>query len=168
MTVYFLHGRKYGPQDPKILRLISVAKKNDLDTCNVGLIHISSPDERVELFKQLINDEKEEEYILVGSSMGGYVSLLAAEYIKPKALFLLAPAFFIRGYERQNLPYPEVDHFEIAHGVNDVVVPIANSIRYKEEKDSQLQLHQLNTDHAFTDAIDDIAVLFDNFLKGIK
>lgn len=168
MTVYFLHGRKYGPQDPKILKLISVAKSHNLYTCNVGLIHISSPDERVELLKQLIKDEKEDEYILVGSSMGGYVSLLAAEYIKPKALFLLAPAFYIKGYEQQNLPYPKIDHYEIVHGINDTVVPIANSIRYIEGMDSQLQLHQLDTDHAFTNAIDDIAVLFDEFLKGIK
>ena len=34
-------------------------------------------------------------FILVGSSMGGYVSLVASGKVEPQAVFLLAPALYM-------------------------------------------------------------------------
>ena len=37
--------------------------------------------------------------MLVGSSLGGHVSAAAAAALRPRGLFLLAPAFYMPGFE---------------------------------------------------------------------
>ena len=43
-----------------------------------------------------------ERLILVGSSMGGYVSTVASVSLKPAGLFLMAPAFYMPIGREQN------------------------------------------------------------------
>jgi pimeloyl-ACP methyl ester carboxylesterase len=102
--------------------------------------------------------------VLVGSSMGGHVSAAAASELKPRGLFLLAPAFYMPGYEEytpQNVVCPTA----IVHGWHDAIVPVENSIRWAREH--QAALHLLNSDHRLEDQIDAICVLLRAFLTAL-
>ena len=60
------------------------------------------PNQRVEKLFEL-QPQASENLVLVGSSMGGYVSARASEKLKPQGLFLLAPAIFYEGKLAENL-----------------------------------------------------------------
>ena len=40
--------------------------------------------------------------VLVGSSLGGHVVTAASRLLQARGLFLLAPAFYVPGFEQQN------------------------------------------------------------------
>lgn len=102
--------------------------------------------------------------VLVGSSMGAYVSTVASEILKPDGLFLLAPAFYNKGYAVQN-PVPYSDDTLIVHGWNDDVIAYQNSIQFAAEHRCSLML--LDSDHRLNDAIKHIGYLFDLFLTNL-
>ena len=97
--------------------------------------------------------------LLVGSSMGGHVRPpRPAARSKAAALFLLAPAFYMRGLEQytpQDITVPTA----IVHGWHDDVVPVDNSIRWAREHGATL--HVLDSDHRLEDQIDAICVLLE-------
>jgi NADPH:quinone reductase-like Zn-dependent oxidoreductase len=102
--------------------------------------------------------------VLVGSSMGGHVSATAAGRLKPRGLFLLAPAFYMAGYEQytpQDVDCPTA----IVHGWHDDIVPVENSIRWAREHRSAL--HILNSDHRLEDQIEAICLLLREFLAAL-
>jgi pimeloyl-ACP methyl ester carboxylesterase len=103
--------------------------------------------------------------VLVGSSMGGHVSAAAASLVNPKGLFLLAPAFYMAGYEQytpQDVACPTV----IVHGWHDDIVPVENSIRWAREHRSTL--HILDSNHRLEDGIDAICLLLRGFLLRLS
>jgi alpha/beta superfamily hydrolase len=163
MKVYFSHGKKNGPTDAKLVRLEKVAKKYNLETVIIDSSNTINPDERVNSILEIIKNEKENEFILVGSSMGGYVSLLAAEEKIPKSLFLIAPACYMPNYKQQVFTPLKLKNFEIVHGWTDTVVPVEKSIRYAKE--TLCTLHLISANHNFDEAIESIAILFDSHLK---
>lgn len=163
MKIYFSHGKKNGPTDPKIVSLEKVAKKYNLETVLIDSTNSINPDERVSSLLELIKDEKEKNFLLVGSSMGGYVSLLAAEQKMPKGLFLIAPAFYITNYNQQTFSPLTLDEFEIVHGWSDTIVPVENSIQYA--KKTLCTLHLISANHNFDEAVESIAIIFESYLK---
>ena len=78
--------------------------------------------------------EETDDFVLVGSSMGGYVSLVASESVDAKALFLMAPALYMPGYKQQEYR-SRCSRIEIVHGRSDGVIPPEHSIRYAKEAD---------------------------------
>ena len=58
--------------------------------------------------------------ILVGSSMGGHVATAAAERVNAAGLFVLAPAYYVEGYEELTPPPPDLP-ICIVHGWHDDV-----------------------------------------------
>jgi surfactin synthase thioesterase subunit len=99
--------------------------------------------------------------VLVGSSMGGHVAGAAARGLAARGLFLLAPAFYMAGYEQytpQDIACPTV----IVHGWHDDIVPAENSIRWAREHEAAL--HLLNSDHRLEDQIEEICRLLRAFL----
>ena len=76
MKVYFSHGKESGPWGSKIKRLANIAKAHGCSVDSIDYTDMLDPDLRVE---RLIKTLKgvEEEFLLVGSSMGGYVSIAA-------------------------------------------------------------------------------------------
>jgi pimeloyl-ACP methyl ester carboxylesterase len=96
--------------------------------------------------------------------MGGHVSAAAAGVLASRGLFLLAPAFYMPGYE-QYTPQ-EVDcPTAIVHGWHDAIVPVENSIRWAREH--QAALHLLNSDHRLEDQIQAICGLLRAFLTAL-
>jgi pimeloyl-ACP methyl ester carboxylesterase len=101
---------------------------------------------------------------LVGSSMGGHVAAAAASRLDAAALFLLAPAFYMPGFEKytpQDVAVPTA----IVHGWHDAVVPVDNSIRWAREH--RAALHILDSDHRLEDQIGVICVLLRSFLTAL-
>ena len=163
MKVYFSHGKESGPWGSKIERLAAIAKHAGCSVESIDYTDISDPDVRVERLLTEIAAETEP-LLLVGSSMGGYVSLVAAEEIAVAGIFLMAPALYRPGYQHQKY-LSRCDQIEIVHGWSDAVVPLEGSIRFAREADCSL--HLIHGDHRLNTSLDVIAGLFEGFLARV-
>jgi alpha/beta superfamily hydrolase len=163
MKVYFSHGKESGPWGSKIQRLASIASEYGCAVDSIDYTDLMDPDQRVERLRNLLKKE-DEDFILVGSSMGGYVSLVAAENVKAHAVFLLAPALYIPGYKQQEY-YPAPAYVEVVHGWSDDVIPPEHSIRFAKEADCTL--HLISGDHRLNSSIELVEDLFRQFLHRV-
>lgn len=162
-TIIFSHGKDGDPWGDKITAMAEIARKHGLRVESVDYRGIDDPLARVQkllAFAKTI----EGDLVLVGSSMGGYVSAAVSSQVPTKGMFLLAPAFFMAGYEEYT-PVPAQCQIAIVHGWNDDIVPVDNSIRFAKLYKSEL--HVLDSDHRLTANIDDICRLLDGFLVRI-
>ena len=160
MKVYFSHGKESGPWGTKIKRLAKIAESMDCAVESIDYTDLMDPGLRVERHLEVLARE-EDSFVLVGSSMGGYVSLLVSGTVDAKAVFLMAPALYMPGYEGQHYPFHST-HIEIVHGWSDDVIPAEHSIRYAKEADCTL--HLISGDHALNSSIETVASLFEQFL----
>lgn len=165
MKVYFSHGKESGPWGSKTKRLASIAKLHGLDVDSIDYSDITDPDLRVEHLIDCLKDETED-ILLVGSSMGGYVSLVASETVKVKSVFLLAPALFIGGYKKQSYDSNIATKVEVVHGWSDDVIPVENSIKFAKNRDCSL--HLISGDHRLNSSIETVEQLFSQFLVSLK
>jgi len=164
MKIYFSHGKESGPWGTKIKRLAKIAEGMGCGVESVDYTDLMDPGLRVERLLEALARE-EDRFVLVGSSMGGYVSLVASETVKPEAIFLMAPALYMPGYEEQQY-HSRSSHIEIVHGWSDDVIPPENSIRYAKEGDHTL--HLISGDHALNSSIELVADLFVQFLERAR
>ncbi len=161
-TVIFSHGKESGPYGSKIKHLIGIAEKNKLNTSSVDYRDLVNPEDRI---SRLIEESKKyEEVILVGSSMGGYVSLVASETINPLGLFLLAPAVYIPGYQHQDY-FPKAKESHIVFGHNDEVIPVENGIKFA--LNHKIPMTLIPSDHRLNADIEYIGEIFNLFLMKI-
>lgn len=161
--IYFSHGKDSGPRGSKIKYLSLIAKEMNFLTGSIDYTSTKVPDHRVNILLNSCNNS-DENIVLYGSSMGAYVSLAASKTIKPKGLFLCAPALFIPGYnltEFINLNVP----ITIVHGYNDTIVPFKNSVKFAEKQ--QCELHIVNDNHSLSNSQSVISFLFKDFLRRI-
>ena len=161
MKVYFSHGKESGPWGSKIKRLANVAKKHGFDVDSIDYSDILDPDIRVKRLRKILEAE-EDDILLVGSSMGGYVSLVTAEHVDVKGVFLLAPALFMEGYAQQ--AYTRNTNVEIVHGWSDDIIPPENSIRFAKNIDCSL--HLISGDHRLNSSMEIVETLFLQFLTS--
>jgi len=161
--VVFSHGQDGEPWGTKIVAMAEVAKRHQLQVDSVDYRGMPDPAARVSKLLEFCN-ASDGPFILVGSSMGGHVAGAVASQVNTRALFLLAPAFFMPGYE-QYTPVPPQCRIEIVHGWNDSVVPVDNSIRYARQY--KCTLHLLDSDHRLTAQLDEVCELFDAFLARL-
>lgn len=164
-TVYFAHGKESGPWGSKIVALAEIAKAKGFHVESPDYSDLQDADRRVDRLLKLCGEKGAD--VLVGSSMGGYVSTVASSIINPVGLFLMAPAFYIPGYAAQE-PQPCADNTVIVHGWNDDVVPVENSIRFAQR--FRCDLHLVDSDHRLMDQIPVLeklfAMLLDDVLKA--
>jgi len=163
MKIYFSHGKESGPWGTKIKKLAKISKQHNFEVESIDYSKIKNPDERVQYLLKSLENEKGD-FILVGSSMGGYVSLLASEQEKVKGVFLLAPALFLSGYNVQEYNSPAVP-VEIIHGWGDTVVPFENSVQFA--KNTNCSLHLIEGDHRLNSSLDKVSAIFEQFLKAV-
>lgn len=164
MKVYFSHGKESGPWGSKIQALANIAKQQGYEVDSIDYSDIMDPDVRVERLVRLLKSETQS-YLLVGSSMGGYVSLVAAEQVDAKGLFLLAPALYMPGYSKQTYRTNN-NNIEIVHGWSDDVIPPEHSIKFA--KDGDCSLHLIRGDHRLNSSIETVKMLFKAFLGFIR
>ena len=162
-TVVFSHGKESGPWGSKITAMAAAVRALGWAVESVDYRGLDDPSTRVQ---KLIGFAAElpQPRVLVGSSMGGHVSAAAASALKPGGLFLLAPAFYMAGYEEYT-PQDVACPTAIVHGWHDVIVPVENSIRWAREH--QAALHLLDSDHRLEDQIDAICMLLRAFLTAL-
>ena len=162
MKVIFSHGKESGPWGSKIKRLASVAKEYGHQVDSLDYSGIADPDVRVERLLDALRSETEG-VLLVGSSMGGYVSLVASGQIDVRGVFLLAPALFLSGYKKQQYIYDH-PHIVIVHGWSDDIVSPENSIRFAKQADCSL--HLISGDHRLNSSLERVEQIFRQFLDN--
>jgi len=162
-VVYFAHGKESGPWGTKILSLSEIAKAKGFQVESPDYSSLQNADDRVEKLLDL-KPAAEKHLVLGGSSMGGYVSAVASETLKPSGLFLLAPAFYRAGYKFPD-PRPHAPFAAIVHGWDDEVIPVDDVIRYA--KKYQTRLHLLASDHRLVSVLPAIEKIFADFLDDI-
>ena len=162
-TVIFSHGQESGPWGTKIRAMAELVKGLGCAADSIDYQGIADPTERVEKCVREcagIDDD----IVLVGSSMGGHVATAAAARIGATGLFVLAPAYFMQGYEDLTPPPPEMP-ICIVHGWHDDIVPVDNSIRYA--RNCGATIHLVEGDHRFTANLDEINEYLRYFLDKI-
>ena len=166
-TVCFNHGKESGPGGRKIKALTAIAKNAGFAVQTLDYTDLPDADLRV---KRLLASEpaQADRLILVGSSMGGYVATVASKVLKPDGLFLMAPAFYMPGYDSQN-PVPHAKTVTVVHGWGDDVIPVEHSIRFagKFSGGRRLELHLIEADHRLFPAERLVETLFGRFLDQV-
>jgi predicted esterase len=160
MKVYFSHGQESGPWGTKITRLSAIATKLGCGIDSIDYTDTMDPDLRVERLLTVL-DQEDDRIVLVGSSMGAYVSLVASESVDAAAVFLMAPALYMPGFKKQQY-HSNSAHIEIVHGWSDDIIPAEHPIRYAKEADCTL--HLISTDHSLNGSLEVVADLFERFL----
>ena len=163
-TVVFSHGKESGPWGTKIRAMAELARELGCVADSVDYQGIADPSERVEKLVReagAINDA----LVLVGSSMGGHVATAAADSVGAAGLFVLAPAYYMPGYEALTPPPPGMP-VSIVHGWRDDIVPVDNSIRYARA--CHAELHIVDGDHRLSENIEDINYYLRRFIEKIS
>ncbi|MEX2123776.1 MAG: YqiA/YcfP family alpha/beta fold hydrolase [Woeseia sp.] len=162
-AVYFSHGQESGPWGAKIQAMAETVKALGCRAESVDYQGIADPTERVAKLIEECN-HVDQPLLLVGSSMGGHVATAAAAEVRAIGLFVLAPAYYIEGWEGLTPPAPDIP-IVIVHGWRDDVVPVENSIRYAAQ--CRATLHILDGDHRLTDNIDEINYYLQRFVREL-
>jgi len=163
-TVCFSHGKESGPWGTKIQALAEIARAKTLEVESLDYRGMDDPQERVASLLSWCRLQTAP-IILVGSSMGGHVAAAAANEVLPIGLFVMAPAFYVSGYEKYT-PAPPACPLTIVHGWRDEVIPWQNSVRFAEACHARLLL--LNSDHRLTDVLEEVVHHFSLFLDSIS
>jgi pimeloyl-ACP methyl ester carboxylesterase len=162
-TVIFSHGQESGPWGTKIRAMAELVRSLGCEADSIDYQGIADPTERVEkCVRECAGIEVS--LVLVGSSMGGHVATAAAERVGAAGLFVLAPAYYMEGYEDLT-PLPPSMPVCIIHGWHDDIVPVDNSIRFA--RSCSATLHIVDGDHRLTANIDEINEYLRQFLAAI-
>ena len=161
--VVFSHGQESGPWGTKIRAMADRVRARGCEADSIDYQGMADPSDRVQ---KLIDACRamQEPLILVGSSMGGHVATAAAGAVNAHGLFVLAPAYYMEGYEMHTPSAPDVP-ITIVHGWHDDIVPVENSIRFA--RNCSATLHIVNGDHRLTANIDDINDYLDLFIDSL-
>lgn len=162
MQVIFSHGKESGPWGTKIKRLAAIAENLGFTVHSIDYTDTMDPDLRAERLSEYLLGLDPAKTILVGSSMGGYVTLQAANGFNACGLFVLAPAIYMPGYEHK-APKNTLRNLNIVHGWNDDIIPVEHSIRFAREQ--CCTLHLVNDDHRLVDTLDSTEAWFSDFLR---
>lgn len=160
--VIFSHGKDSEPWGSKIVAMAERARTRGYRAESVDYRGIDDPQARVQKLLEFAHGLPAA--VLVGSSLGGHVATAASIELEARGLFLLAPAFYMPGYE-QYTPAPADCPINIVHGWRDEIVPVANSIRYAGEHHATLQV--IDADHRMLQHVELITAYFDLFLTSL-
>lgn len=160
--VVFSHGKDSEPWGRKIIALADTARAAGCGVASIDYRGIDTVEGRLQKLHEGCRD-LQGELVLVGSSLGGYLSAAAASSLRARGLFLMAPAFYLA-------PLPELPRLicagpiEIVHGWRDDVVPIDNSLRFAREH--RATLHVVDDDHRLYGSLGRIQHLLRYFLDS--
>lgn len=162
MNIILSHGRGGSPQDKLIAHLAREGAAHGFATHRVDDQDTHNPDTRAERLIARLR-ENSAPHVLVGFSMGGYSSVLAAEQCaNVHGLFLIAPGLYLPRY-KQSRYRNDLPNLEIVHGWDDDVVLYEHSLRFARE--SNAPLHLLPGDHLLGAQIPTIRALFARYLQ---
>lgn len=157
------HGRDSGPDARKAQFLKPMAAEHGWRT-EVPDYRGLEPAQRIAMLVEMIR-ATDEPVALAGSSLGGVVSVAAAQQRPVEGLFLMAPAVYHPGYEA-------LDHrvrtgiIHVLHGWRDEVIAPERVIRFAREH--RATLHLIDDDHRLTGRMLEIERLFEDFLEQLE
>ena len=163
-VIIYNHGKDSIPWSEKTHVFAEVAKQHDIMFISPDYQASNDPELRVQ---QLLDIDLSayQDIILVGSSMGAYVVTVASEIIKPRGLFLIAPAFYLPGYQRTEFK-PTAEAIRVFHGWQDDVVPPENAWKFCQQHRVRLDLY--NTDHRMLSVLPQLGDEFSRFLTELS
>lgn len=161
--VCFAHGKESGPWGTKIKVLAEIAQQRGFLVQSPDFRMCPSAEERIEKLIAAAPSARRA-LVLVGSSMGAYVTLAAARRLNPAGLFLMAPALYLPGFESVESP-PDNALTRMVHGWHDDVVPTDYAIRFAREHDVELTL--LSAGHSLVEVVPVLSELFAAFLDRV-
>lgn len=163
MKVIFSHGKESGPWGRKIKVLADIAERKGFVVESIDYTDSIDPDVRVQQLDSFLKADNRS-CILVGSSMGGYVSAVNALHHDIKGLFLMAPALFMPNYQKQ--AYPVNCKTVVVHGWKDDVIPSSHSLKFAEQANATL--HLVDGDHSLNAVLPDLSLWFEQFLNVVS
>ncbi|HZU77221.1 MAG TPA: alpha/beta hydrolase [Dehalococcoidia bacterium] len=158
--VCFAHGQESGPWGTKISHLAPIARALGYEVLSPDYSHTRDPHERVRHLLALAPQARQA-LVLVGSSLGGYVSAMACAALKPRALLLMAPALYFPGFDEEPAGIPALAC--VVHGWRDELVPYERALRFAQKH--RAALHLLDSGHTLTDQLPLLALLFEDLLR---
>ncbi|SUO97164.1 YqiA/YcfP family alpha/beta fold hydrolase [Suttonella ornithocola] len=168
MKVILSHGRGGSSKDKLIVYLRKTAENLGCKTHCVDDHDIQEePDTRAQRLIDLIKQSDDSvATILVGFSMGGYASVLAAEQcLQVRGLFLIAPGLYLPRYNQRRYRNDFINT-EIIHGWSDDIILYEHSLRFARENNAAL--HLLPDGHMLLSQLNRIKQLFTDYLTRIK
>lgn len=158
----FAHGMESGPWGTKIKALAEVAQRCGWTVDSRDYRSTRDPDARV---RMLLDDPpRADRLVLVGSSMGGYVSAMACEALRPDGLLLIAPALYFQGYDAEPAGIPALA--SVVHGWHDDIVPPDRAVRFA--RTHRAELHMLDGDHRLVEQIPELEWILERMLGRIN
>ena len=164
MKIIFSHGKESGPWGRKIKALAQVAEGFGYEVDSIDYSGVTLPDDRVSILDSYVQNESSK-VALVGSSMGGYVSVVVNGMRATEGLFLLAPALFMSNFKQQ-VYTPKTNNIEIIHGWDDDIIPYQNSLRFSSE--FKCSLHLIDGDHRLNSSLDVVLPIFHQFCEKLS
>lgn len=140
--VVFSHGLDGEPWGQKIIAMAAVARAVGYRVESVDYRGINTLDGRLEALRSACAGLPRSP-VLVGSSLGSFLSAAVSIEAGARGLFLLAPAFELAGLP----PTPPVARcpMTLVHGWKDDVVPVEIAIRFGRAQGATL--HLVDDDH---------------------
>ena len=158
----FSHGLDSSPQSEKIRTLSPLAKQAGFDCHALDYREAENPQQRVEQLCRWL-DEVTQPFVLIGSSLGAFVSIAASRHKTPAGLFLIAPAVHYPGYEEVDYSARCSGPIAIVHGWQDETCPVEGAIRFGREHDARLVL--MPGDHLLHDQLQAVSHEFSGWLS---
>lgn len=158
--VIFSHGKVTGPKGNRIQALSQIATRMGYEVESLDYRRLPT-NERVEKLNRYL-DEINRPYVLVGTSMGGYVSAVSALSHDPLGIFLISPALYMDGYaeaEVEKLNCPTT----VVHGWDDDIVPVQNVIRFAQSAGANM--HIFAGGHRLREKLSETESCFEQFLR---
>ncbi len=160
--VFFSHGKESGPKATKIQAMQQVCNELGISCSSLDYRGMEAVAPRVERLRNAM-DSVSDDIVLVGSSMGAYVSLKAMQgKTNVVGLYLMAPAVGLPGYEVDDMALGRCQT-EIIHGWLDDIVPPSKVIEFAQTH--QLSLHLVKDEHRLASSVELIKVEFSLFLR---
>ena len=166
-TIVFSHGKDSEPWGTKIVALAEVARDLGWRVESVDYRGIDSVEARVATLlaacRGVAAGGGTAGPVLVGSSLGGFLSAAASIEVRARGLFLMAPAFDLPGLP----PTPAVERCPtvVVHGWRDDIVPIEKGIVFARAQGALM--HVVDDDHRLHASLPRMTGWLRDFLGGL-
>lgn len=162
-VVVFSHGKDSEPWGTKIVALAEVARSAGYRVESIDYRGINTVEGRLDKLRASCRSLPPSP-VLVGSSLGSFLSAAASIDVGARGLFLMAPAFELPGLP----PTPDVARCPTVavHGWRDEIVPVEIAIAFARAQAASLYL--VDDDHRLHASLPRIASWLRDFLGALE
>jgi alpha/beta superfamily hydrolase len=161
--IIFSHGKESGPWGQKIKALSEIGQNFGAQVLSIDYTDLPDVSSRINrLLQTTLPSHKH--LILVGSSMGAYVSIIASRQLQPSGIFLMAPAVGITDYP-ELMPRSYECLTEVVMGWQDEVINVTSVFEWALLHNTNL--HLVPADHRLSECNHQLNYYFTDFLQKI-